>query len=117
MAEGSAYIRYIHKEPPHGVLEHEHLHSDVLLRYWPHKTHIPDSMTVITKENNQEVERLLNDKIETIYDNKRDVENPTQKFIVPNWRPKYEETLHRIWDTAIDYNPNKTPLIPDVILY
>ena len=102
MCDGSAKIRFIHSDPPNGMLEKQHNLSDTLLRFQTDKVALDESLTVQYKT--QDVPKDPEEKIK--YENSF-LEGT---FIEPDWEEKYERTRDRTFVPAINRQPNSTPL-------
>lgn len=110
MSDGSAYVRYIHSEPPNGMLETEHLIADEILRYHPKKFKVRPEDTV--QETKIEQENVLDNTQQMM----KLSEAPAGKFIQPPWEATREETLRRTFAPVINWKPNTTPLMNEKVL-
>lgn len=102
MSDGSAKIRFIHNDPPNGMLEKQHNLSDTLLRFQPDKVALDESLTV--QYRSQDRPKEPEDKVK--YENSF----LAGTFIEPEWEEKYERTRERRFEPAMDRRPNATPL-------
>ena len=106
MTDGNAHLRYIHPDPPFGLLETQILENDIIMRFAPDLVQVADNTMIKMRQFDKP--ELPQAQIE---DNKieRSLELPNT-LIQPPWEEKYERTNQRVFETAINYQPNATPL-------